>query len=199
MVWAVWYDNAMLTTPGIRRRRKRTKRGIGVPGDNSHILNIARRLRPLVDAPVLGGIAVYLHGVARATVDLDFYAANRRETAEQLEAAGARWDSTNREHILDGVSIHTVSPDEAGIQIERTSIIDGIRVVQLKDLIAIKLLCGLNQPARSKDIGDVEELIRSVPLDKRFAAKLPKAIRNEFKAIVDAVQASKKRSGGNAF
>lgn len=189
----------MPTTLGIRRRRQRAKQGIGMPGDNSQILNLARRLRPVVDAPVLGGIAVYLHGVARSTIDLDFYAANRRETAAQLEAAGARWDSANREYILDDIRIHTVTPDEAGIQIERASIIDGIRVVQLKDLIAIKLMCGLKQPARSKDIGDVEELIRSVPLDKRFAAKLPKAIRSEFKAIVDAVQASRKRSNGTTF
>jgi hypothetical protein len=56
-------------------------------------------------------------------------------------------------------------------------------------LIAIKLICGLKNPARSKDLGDVEELIRATPLDKRFAGKLPKTIRAEFKGIVDAVRA----------
>jgi len=163
-----------------------------MPGDNSHILHVARTLRHQVDAAVLGGIAVYLHGLGRSTVDLDLYTTDRRATAAQLEATGARWDAANRQHVLDRVPIHTVTPDEAGITVKRTSIIDGIRVVTLADLIAIKLLCGLNNPARSKDLGDVEGLIRAVRLDKRFAARLPKGVRNEFKALVDAVRQAEK-------
>jgi hypothetical protein len=182
----------MLTTPAILSRRSRASRGVGMPGDNSHILDVARRLRPIVDAPVLGGIAVYLHGGGRSTIDLDLYTVDRKATAAQLEAAGARWDKSEREHVLDGVRIHTVIPQEAGISIQKTSIIDGIRVITLKDLVAIKLLCGLRRPARSKDLGDVEHLIRTIPLDKRFAAKLPKEIRPEFKAMVDAVRAGEK-------
>jgi hypothetical protein len=168
-----------------------------MPGDNSRILSLARRLRGLVDAPVLGGIAVYLHGGGRSTVDLDLYAADRLTTAAQLDAAGARWDAANREFVLDSVRIHLVTPDDAGVVIERASIIDGIRVVNLKDLVAKKLLSGLKNPGRSRDIGDVEDLIRSVPLTKQFAAKLPKALRAQFKAIVDAVGASPKRPPGN--
>jgi len=171
-----------------------------MPGDNSHILDIARRLRTVVDAPVLGGIAVYLHVGGRSTVDLDFYTTDRRATAGQLESAGARWDKVHREHVLDGVRIHTVTPEDAGVTIARTSVIDGIRVVTLKDLVAIKLLCGLKNPGRSKDLGDVEEIVRAVPLDKRFAARLPKGVRAEFKAIVDAVRANDRlRPGGHRF
>jgi hypothetical protein len=187
------YNPIMPTTLGIRRRRLRAKIGIGMPGDNSQILAVARRLRDRVDAPVLGGIAVYLHGGGRSTVDLDLYAADRRATAAQLTAAGARWDSANREFVLDGVRIHLVTPDDAGIEPGRTSVIDGIRVVTLKDLVAIKLLCGLKTPGRSRDIGDVEDLIRSLPLTKPFAAKLPRSVRAEFKALVDAVRAGAKR------
>lgn len=166
-----------------------------MPADNSRILEVARRLKDFVEAPVLGGIAVYLHGVARATVDLDLYTPDRRRTADELEAAGARWDKENREHILDGVRIHTVTPDEARHEVERTSVIDGVRVVSLKDLVAIKLLSGLENPARSKDIGDVEELIRTVPLDKRFAGKLPTTLRATFKKLVDAVRAAQASRG----
>jgi len=179
----------MATKLGIRQRRVHAKKGIGMPGDNSHILDVARRLRKLVDAPVLGGIAVYLHGGGRSTVDLDLYVADRAVIIAQLEAAGAIWDQENREHVLDGVRIHTVSSQEAGVEIQGNSTIDGVRVVKLHDLIAIKLLSGLNNRGRSRDIGDVEDLIRLVPLDKRFAARLPKAIRTEFKALVDAVRA----------
>lgn len=190
----------MPTTLGIRHRRLRAKMGIGMPGDNSHILEVARRLRKVVDAPVIGGIAVYLHGGGRSTVDLDLYSADLQVTSDQLVSAGARWDRANREYLLDGVRIHTVSPQDAGITIEKTSIIDGIRVVTLKDLVAIKLLCGLKNPGRSKDLGDVEELIRSVPLDKRLAASLPKSVRQEFKAMVDAVRAADRpRPDGKRF
>lgn len=81
--------------------------------------------------------------------------------------------------------------------ITRTSTIDGVRVVTLKDLVAIKLLSGLNNPARSKDLGDVEDLIRAVPLDKRFAGKLPREVREEFKGLVDAVRESERSRPGD--
>src|SRR5689334_21679166 len=109
----------MTTTLAIRRRRNRAKKGIGLPGDNAKILSIARRLRPVVDAPAVGGIAVYLHGVARSTVDLDLYTTDRGGVARKLEALGARWSKANREHVLDVVPIHTITPEDAGITIDK--------------------------------------------------------------------------------
>jgi hypothetical protein len=180
-----------------RRRLDRLwKKGIGLPGDNEKILNVARRLTASIDAPVLGGIAVILHGVPRTTTDLDFYTADRHLTDRQLRAAGARWDATRREHLLDDVRIHTVTPEDARHVVEKTSVIKGVRVVSLKDLIAIKLLCGLNNLGRSKDIGDVEGLIAGIPLDKRFAGKLPAQLRADFKRLVDAVRANQRAQEG---
>jgi hypothetical protein len=178
------------------RRRRLARKGIGMPGDNDRILGVARLLADQVQAPVLGGIAVYLHGYPRATVDLDLYATDRQLIAAQLESAGAKWDPTRREHVLDRVPIHTVTPEEARHVVEKTSTIDGVRVVSLKDLIAIKLLCGLDNLGRSKDVADVVELIRRVPLDKRFAGKLPPSVRDAFKRLVDAVRADDSRRGG---
>ncbi len=182
----------MPTTLAIRRRRALAKKGIGMPGNNDVILGVARKLLATVDAPVLGGIAVYLHGYGRATNDLDFYTPDRRVTDEQLRAGGAVWDAAHREHVLDHVRIHTVTPEDAGHTVEKTSIIDGVRVVSLRDLIAIKLRCGLGNLNRSKDVGDVVELIRVIPLDKRFAGKLPSDLRADFKRIVDAVRAGER-------
>ena len=167
-----------------------------MPGDNTVILDVARHLKDTVDAPVLGGIAVILHGYARTTVDLDLYTLDRQVTDAQLKAAGARWDAGAREHLLNGVRIHTVTPEDAGHVVEKTSIIKGVRVVSLRDLISIKLLCGLENFGRSKDVADVEELVRVVPLDKRFAGKLPSKLRAPFKAIVDAVRAREKQQRG---
>jgi hypothetical protein len=170
-----------------------------MPGDNNRILNLARSLRDQVDATVIGGIAVNLHGAVRTTADLDLYTPDRRKTAAELELAGARWDKAQRQHMLHGVPIHTVTPEDARHVVERTSIIEGVRVVSLKDLIAIKLFCGLDHPDRAKDIGDVQELIRAVPLDKRFAGKLPTVLRAPFQALVDAVRAGEKARGDRRF
>src|SRR4051812_3032826 len=122
----------MPTTLGIRRRRRLNKQGIGMPGNNDVILDAARKLQAEVEAPVLGGIAVYLHGYQRSTTDLDFYTADRTLTDVQLRAAGARWDAGGREHLLGAVRIHTVTPDDAGHVVERVSVIDRVRVISLK-------------------------------------------------------------------
>jgi hypothetical protein len=186
----------MPTTLAIRRRRALAKKGIGMPGDNEVILGVARKLLSTVEAPVLGGIAVYLHGYQRATTDLDFYTPDRRVTDQQLRAGGAVWDAPHREHVLNHVRIHTVTPEDAGHVVEKMSIIDGVRVVSLKDLVAIKLRTGLNNFGRTKDIADVEALIGLIPLDKRFAGKLPPDLRADFKRLVDAVRAGERERRG---
>ena len=185
----------MPTNAAILRRRRLARKGIGMPGDNERILSVARRLRDRVKAPVLGGIAVYLHGYPRATTDLDLYTDDRQVTASELEAAGARWDAARREHVLDGVPIHTVTPRDARHEVRKTSVIDNVRVVSLRDLIIIKLLCGLDNLDRGKDVADVTELIRRIPLDKRFAAKLPAKLRARFKRLVDAVRSAEAARG----
>ncbi len=161
-----------------------------MPGDNQKILTVARRVTETTEAVVLGGIAVLLHGYSRTTVDLDLYAVDRQRIDTQLLSVGAEWDATEKEYVLDGVRIHTVTPDETRHVVQKVSTIAGIRVVSLKDLIAIKLITGLRLPARAKDLGDVQELIRAIPLDKTFAMKLPTDLKADFKTIVDAVRAS---------
>jgi hypothetical protein len=164
--------------------------------DQPHILEVARRLTERIDAPVLGGIAVFLHGYPRTTKDLDFYTPDRRVTDVQLRAAGAEWHPTQREHVCDGVRIHTVTPQDAGHEVRETSVIRGIRVVSLADLIAIKLRCGPKNPGRAKDIADVQELIRAVGLDKTFVSKLPKDLRPEFRSLVAIVRSHERESRG---
>jgi hypothetical protein len=179
-----------------RRLRRLWDKGIGLPGDNNKILDVARHLTATIDAPVLGGIAVILHGYPRTTIDLDLYTPDRVATDVQLRAAGARWDAANREHLLNDVRIHTVTPEDAGHVVERSSIVLGVRIISLKDLIAIKLRTGLRHVHRGKDIVDVQELIQRVPLDKTFAVKLPKDLRPDFKRLVDIVRVGQKAGEG---
>jgi hypothetical protein len=75
-----------------------------------------------------------------------------------------------------------------------------VRVVSLNDLIIIKLLYGLDNLGRSKHVADVVELIRRVPLDERFAARVPSELRATFEKLVDAVRADESgRASGPRF
>ena len=104
------------------------------------------------------------------------------------------------ERVHDGRRpVHLISADDTDVPIEKTSVISGIRVVTLKDLIAIKLSCGLKYADRAKDLGDVQELIRVIPLDKRFAGKLPSELRGVFKGLVDAVRTGERDRDGRRF
>lgn len=157
-----------------------------VPGLED-MLARARRVTDVTGCPVVGGIAVALHGWGRYTRDIDIYSPDLWTTHEQLEAAGIMWDAQHREHHLDGIPIHMVREDSLGGPPERTSTIEGIKVISLKDLIRGKLTLGLEHLQRSKDLADVVELIRRVPLKKDFAPKLPPRLRAPFKALVDQV------------
>ncbi len=71
-------------------------------------------------APVVGGVAVALHGWRRFTGDIDIYSADLWATHEKLEAAGIRWDSDHREHVI-------------------VDVLELIRIVPLKKDFAAKL------------------------------------------------------------
>jgi hypothetical protein len=152
------------------------------------IIDLARRVTEATDAPVVGGVAVVLHGGGRHTRDIDIYTEDYWATHEKLEKAGIMWDGSRREHIVDGVAVHMVKSDSLGGEPRRISTIDGVKVIGLADLIRAKLTVGLQEIHRSKDIAHVVDLIEAVPLDKAFAARLPKHLRAPFKVLVEQVR-----------
>lgn len=155
--------------------------------DDPELLRLARRISAATQAPVLGGIAVFLHGYRRTTDDIDLHASDVDATSRALRELGAEWDPSQREFRLQGVPVHLVTDAQTGGPPRATTEIQGVRVVSLADLIRIKLRTGLDRTDRSQDLADVVELIRRIPLDKRFAARLPKEQRRPFKELVDAV------------
>lgn len=161
---------------------------MGLLGEGSELLAVARRISGAGAGPILGGIAVFLHGYQRTTRDIDIFAEDSPVAAAVLESLGATWDATRREHTLDGVPIHIVTTRQTGFVPAGSVEIGGIRIVPLADLVAMKLATGLSRPSRAQDLADVVGLIRAVPLDKAFAAKLPADLRTDFKRLVDAVQ-----------
>lgn len=150
-------------------------------------IRLAKRVTEATGCPVVGGVAVALHGFRRYTGDIGIYSADFWKTHEELESAGMKWDSENREHVIDGVAIHMVGDDSLGGPPKRISTIEGVKVIGLADLIRGKLTVGLEADKRAKDILDVLELIRIVPLKKDFAGKLPTKLHAPFKRLVDEV------------
>jgi hypothetical protein len=152
------------------------------------LLRLARRVSEATGAPVIGGIAVFLHGYRRTTEDIDLFAEDARVAGAALARIGAEWNTKAREFSLEGVPIHLVTEEQTGGSPREIVKVENIRVVSLADLIRFKLKSGLRRPERAQDIADVVALIRNVPLDKRFAARLPREQRNGFKKLVDAVR-----------
>lgn len=153
-----------------------------------HTLELARRVTKAAVAPVVGGVAVALHGWPRFTGDIDIYSSDFWGTHLKLLAAGITWDAARREHVIDGVAVHMVGDDSLGGPPKRISTISGgVKVIGLADLIRGKLTVGLKAKKRAKVIVDVLDLIRIIPLKKDFVVKLPKQFRSPFKQLVDQV------------
>lgn len=151
------------------------------------MLELAREVTKITGCPVVGGIAVVLHGWERATRDIDIYAPDLKATHQALLDAGIKWDARRREHVFDDIPIHMVQDDSLGGPPSRMSTIEGVKVISLADLIRGKLTVGLVNINRAKDIADVVELIRVIPLNKTFAAKLPTKLRAPFKELVEQI------------
>lgn len=151
------------------------------------LLRLAKCVTDATGCPVVGGVAVFLHGYRRTTEDIDIYSADFKQTHDKLLAAGLKWDPKHREHVIEGVAVHMVGDDSLGGPPKRTSTIRGVKVVGLADIVRGKLTVGLEAMNRAKDIADVVELIRVIPMRKDFAPKLPKHLRAPFKALVEQV------------
>ena len=75
-------------------------------------------------------------------------------------------------------------PDDEGAVVH----VDGIPMVGLAKLIELKLASGLSNPRRAQDLADVIALIDARELGKRFAARLDRSVRAEFRHLVDVVR-----------
>lgn len=153
----------------------------------AEMLALAKRVTTITGCPVVGGLAVALHGPARLTEDIDIYSDDFEATHAALEAEGIKWNSKRREHAIEGVAVHMVDETSLGGPPGRTSTIRGVKVISLAALVRGKLTVGLKELRRAKDIGDVVSLIEAVPLDKSFASKLPPHLRAPFKELVEQV------------
>ena len=70
---------------------------------------------------------------------------------------------------------------------------DGIKFVNLPTLVNLKLASGMSGAGRSRDLSDVEELIRTLSLQEELAVSLDPYVRPKFLELWQSLHAAPKR------
>jgi hypothetical protein len=166
---------------------------------------ITSRLKDLnIPYAVVGGMALFSHGVRRFTEDVDILLtpAGLKQTHDELEGLGYTPPFKGSKQLRDaetGVRIEFLVtgqfpgdgkpkpvsfPDPANVGIE----MNGIQFLRLETLIELKLASGISNAGRLKDLADVQEIIRTLHLDRSYESKLDPYVRPKFLEMWDAVQ-----------
>jgi Uncharacterised nucleotidyltransferase len=162
--------------------------------------NIAQRLKTLgIPYAVVGGMALFRHGLRRFTEDVDILVTkdDLKKIHEKLEGLGYLQPFKNSKHLRDvqvGVKIEFLTtgdfpgdgkqkpvsfPDPRTVSVET----DGINYVNLPTLVELKLASGMTNTGRLKDLSDVLELIKVLDLPMDFANQLAPFVRDKFNEL----------------
>jgi len=159
--------------------------------------NIATRLKSLgIPYAVVGGMALFRHGLRRFTEDVDILVTKRdlKLIHEKLDGLGYLPPFPNSKHLRDtqfGVKIEFLTtgdfpgdgkpkpvafpnPLEFGFEA------DGINYINLPKLVELKLASGMTNAGRLKDLSDVLELIKVLNLPKEFGDQLNPFVQGKF-------------------
>jgi hypothetical protein len=165
---------------------------------------ITKRLDALeIPYAVIGGMALFAHGLRRFTEDVDILVTREglQEIHRKLDGRGYLPPFQNSKQLRDtelGVRIEFLItgaypgdgkakpvsfPDPGSVFTE----VDGIRYANLPTLIELKLASGMTNPARLRDLADVLELIRILQLTDDFAQQINPYVREKFHELCNAV------------
>ena len=158
---------------------------------------IARRLDELgVPYVVVGGMALFAHGLRRFTEDVDLLVtkADLQRIHDALEGLGYLPPHRHSKHLRDtelGVRIEFLTtgdypgdgkekpvafPDPQTVGLD----IDGIKYVTLEKLIELKLASGMSNAKRMRDLSDVLDLIDALKLPQNLAEQLNPYVRDRY-------------------
>ena len=162
--------------------------------------NIARRLKEL-DIPyaVVGGMALFRHGLRRFTEDVDILVtkADLKTIHDKLEGVGYLPPFPNSKHLRDtsnGVRVEFLTtgdfpgdgkpkavafPDPRNVSFDS----DGISCITLPKLVELKLASGMTNPGRLKDLADVIELIKITNIPLEFENEIDDSVRGKFREL----------------
>lgn len=161
--------------------------------------SIAERLKTLeIPYVVVGGMALFRHGLRRFTEDVDIIVTRQdlKKIHEKLEGRGYLPPFTKSKHLRDtelGVRIEfliagdfpgdgkakpVAFPDPRTVNLEAE--FDGVSYISLPKLVELKLASGMTNPGRLKDLSDVLELIKVLDLTADFGDQLDPYVRPKF-------------------
>jgi len=161
---------------------------------------IAQRLDSIgVPYAVVGGMALFRHGLRRFTEDVDILVtkADLKTIHEKLEGLGYLPPHKFSKHLRDtelGVRIEFLTtgeypgdgerkpvafPDPRAVRFEA----DGVSYINLEKLIELKLASGMTNAGRLKDLSDVMELIKILNLSAEYASQLDPFVRKKYQEL----------------
>jgi hypothetical protein len=165
---------------------------------------ITGRLNELgIPYAVVGGMAMFAHGFRRFTEDVDLLVTRESMNRILAELEGLGYlkpyatSSTKLRDTGTGVQIEflitggfpgdgkpkpVAFPDPANVSVE----IGGARYVGLPTLLELKLASG-TAAHRMKDLGDVQELIKTLGLPREMSVQLNPFVRGKYEELWDAV------------
>ena len=158
---------------------------------------LTKRLEALgVAYGVVGGYALIIHGVRRFTEDIDILVSGEGLDRLHKQLIGLGYvrvapGSRNLRDVETGVKIEFIVTGEfpgdgkpkpvafpaPEAVVERR---EGIKVINLKSLIELKLASGMTAKGRLQDLADVQRLIQEHGLNAEFAEELNAYVRDKF-------------------
>lgn len=158
---------------------------------------IARQLNLLaIPYAIVGGMALFRHGFRRFTEDVNILVSKEglKRIHAELDDRGYvpphRFSKNLRDTVHnvkiefllsgefpgDGKPKPVAFPDPQDVNF----LDDGIRYLNLPNLVELKLASGMTQPDRIKDLGDVQQLIQILNLGADFAVQLNPYVRDKY-------------------
>lgn len=171
---------------------------------------IAGKLNELgIDYVIVGGMAMFAHGYRRFTEDVDLLVTREglKRIHETLEGLGYRPPFDGSKHLRDtehGVKIEfLVTGQYPGdgkpkpVAFPTPSVvadeIKGVRYINLRSLVELKLASGMSSTERAKDLLDAIEMIKVLGLPRNFAEKLNPFVQEKFRQLWDDANPPTKR------
>jgi hypothetical protein len=71
---------------------------------------------------------------------------------------------------------------------DASTVIDGIRFLNLPNLVELKLASGMTNPLRLQDLADVQRLIQELTLPLEFEFRLDPFVRAKYQGLWETVQ-----------
>jgi hypothetical protein len=171
------------------------------------MLELARRLdEARIPYAIAGAMALSAHGYERMTTDVDILMTRDglakfknaylgRGYVEKFEGSKGLRDTQNDvpidvliagEFPGDGLPKPVMFPDPATVSLEG----ERFRILPLATLLELKLASGMTAAHRLRDLADVLEIIRAAHLPESFADRLNPYVRDKYRELWRAAQAS---------